>query len=381
MKHHRYLYDEIDWNDRLICVLGARGTGKTTMLLQHIKKSFPDTSKALYVSLDNIWFSKSSLLQLADQFHAYGGTHLFLDEVHRYPTWSIEIKNIYDSYPNLHVVFTGSSMLEIYKSKADFSRRAIIYQLHGLSLREFLNFEYNLSLTPYSLDDILKKHQAIAMDINSKVKILPECQKYLEYGYYPFYKEGVKRYAFRLHNIVNTVLDNDLPAIENVAYMTIHKIKKLLMIIASLVPFSPNITKLSSQIEANRANTIKYLDFLERAGLLLTYLYSQKGMSLMNKPDKLYLNNPNLLFALSASTANVGNIRETFFANQMSVNHKLATTEHGDFIADSTYTFEIGGATKNFEQIKEIKNSFIVADDIEAGYGNKIPLWMFGLLY
>ena len=381
VQYNRYLYDKIDWEGRLIGITGARGTGKTTMLLEHIRKTFPNTQKALYVSLDNIWFAKNSLTELTNYFYSYGGTHLFLDEVHRYPTWSIEIKNIYDSYPDLHIAFTGSSILEIYKSNADLSRRAITYNMHGLSFREFLNFEHNMQLSPFSLEDILQKHQTIAMDIMSKVKILPEYDKYLEYGYYPFYKEGIKSYTIRLQNIVNIILDNDLPAVENVEYITIQKIKKMLMIISSLVPFSPNITKLSAEIEANRANTLKYLSYLQKAGLIISYLSSQKGMSLMNKPDKVYLNNTNLLYALSASTVNVGNLRETFFANQMSVLHNITTSLQGDFVVDNFYTFEVGGANKNFNQIKDMENSFTALGDIESGYGNRIPLWMFGLLY
>lgn len=381
VKHHRYLYEHIDWNNRLIGITGARGTGKTTMLLQHISVNFPDKKKALYISLDNIWFTGNTLSSLVEYFHAYGGTHLFVDEVHRYPDWSVELKNIYDSYPDMYVVFTGSSILEIYRSNADLSRRAVSYHLQGLSFREFLNFENDLNLKPFALEEILQKHQEIAGDIVSRIKILPELKKYLEYGFYPFYKEGIKVYPLRLQNVVNTILENDLPAVENIEYVTIQKIKKMLMIIASLVPFSPNITKLSNEIETGRANTIKYLDYLQKAGLIISFLSSKKGMSLMNKPDKIYLNNTNLQYALATSTVNEGNMRETFFAHQMSVIHRLRIPEQGDFRVDETYTFEIGGTGKSFKQVKDIKNSFIVTDNTETGFGNRIPLWMFGLLY
>jgi len=380
-EYHRYLYHEINWSNRLIGITGARGTGKTTMLLQHIKENFPDRSKALYVSLDNIWFTQKTLVELVDHFHVYGGTHLFVDEVHRYPNWSIEIKNIYDSYPDLHLVFTGSSILEIHKSNADLSRRAITYHLYGLSFREYLLFEDKIHLERLPLNEILNKHQNIAGDIASQVKILPEYKRYIECGYYPFYKEGEREYPLRLQSIVNTILDNDLPAVENVEYVTIQKIKKMLMIVSSLVPFSPNITKLSAEIETNRSNTIKYLGYLQKAGLIISYLSSQKGMSLMNKPDKVYLDNTNLLYALSNSNVNEGNVRETFFANQMNVLHKLSTSKQGDFVVDDTYTFEIGGANKSFDRIKELENSFVAVGDVETGYGNRIPLWLFGLLY
>ena len=381
VKYRRYLYDEIDWQDRLIGITGARGTGKTTLLLQHIKMNFPDRNKAMYVSLDNIWFSKNSLVDLVEQFHAYGGTHLFLDEVHRYPNWSIEIKNIYDSYPELHIVFTGSSILEIYKSNADLSRRAIHYHLHGLSLREYLNFEKDINYPVLSLPEILNDHVNIASRITSEIKILPLFDDYLKHGYYPFYKENVKNYSLRLQNIVNTILDNDLPAIENIEYTTLLKLKKMLMIISSLVPFCPNMTSLSSEIETNRASTIKYLGFLEKARLIKMISSSHKGMKSLNKPEKIYLDNTNLLYALTSSNINDGNKRETFFANQMNVLHHLNIPPKGDFIIDDTYTFEIGGKNKTYNQIKDIPDSYIAFDNAEIGFGNKIPLWLFGMTY
>lgn len=380
-KHRRYLYDRIDWNIRLIGITGARGTGKTTLLLQRIAEKFSDSNKALYVSLDNIWFAKNTLTELVDYFQAHGGTHLFLDEVHRYPDWSVELKNIYDSYPDLYVVFTGSSILEIYRSNADLSRRALTYRMHGLSFREFLNFENNLDVAPFPLEDILQNHPGIAGDIITRIKVLPEFKKYLEYGYYPFYREGINAYPLRLQNVINTILENDLPAVENMSYITMHKIKKLLMIIASLVPFSPNIAKLSSEIETNRANTVRYLDYLQRAGLVINLLSAQKGMSLMNKPDKVYLDNTNLLYALATSGINAGNLRETFFANQLSESNQLRTSQQGDFLVNDTYTFEVGGVGKGFRQIKDIENAFVVTDNVETGFGNKIPLWLYGMLY
>ena len=378
---NRYLYESIDWQDRLIGITGARGTGKTTLLLQHIKNTFPDRSKAIYVSLDNLWFTKNTLKDFVYQFYTYGGTHLFLDEVHRYPNWSIEIKNIYDSYPDIHIVFTGSSILEIYKSNADLSRRAIHYHLQGLSFREYLKFEYDLDFSILSLPEILNNHLNIAPEIISKVKILPLFEEYLKQGYYPFYKENVKNYPLRLQNMINTILDYDLPAIENIEYATTLKIKKMLMIISTLVPFSPNMTSLSSEIETNRASGIKYLGFLEKSKLIKMISSSQKGMSSLNKPEKIYLDNTNLLYALTNSSINEGNKRETFFANQMSTNHHLTIPPKGDFIVDDTYTFEIGGRNKTYNQIKDIPNSYIAFDNAETGFGNKVPLWLFGMLY
>ena len=377
----RYLRPDIDWDDRLISVVGARGTGKTTMLLQHIKSTFPDRKKALYVSLDNIWFTKKELLPTVHEFYTMGGTHIFIDEVHRYPNWAIEIKNLYDSYPDLHIVFTGSSILEIYKANADLSRRAISYHLHGLSFREFLELEYKYSTPTLILDDLLVNHIDIASKIVSEIKIIPAFRAYLEYGYYPFFKEGLKRYSMRLRNVVNVILENDLPAVEKIEYASIFKIRKMLMIVASLVPYTPNITTLSTQLEINRASVIKFFVYLQKAALVNLMLSEQKGMSSLNKPEKVYLNNPNLIYALSPENANIGNVRETFFANQLSVLHKVATAKNGDFLVDSKHTFEVGGVNKGFAQIKNVEDSFLAKDGIETGYGNNIPLWMFGLLY
>ena len=376
----RYLYDSIRWTNRLIGIMGARGTGKTTMLLQHIKKSFPNRDKALYVSLDNMWFTTHHLSDLAEQFYNYGGTHLFLDEVHRYSSWATEIKNIYDSFPQLHIVFTGSSLLEIYKSQVDLSRRAVCYSLLGLSFREFLLFENKLEYAPITLNDILTNHQNLAENISGKLKILPEFRNYLSYGYYPYYKESIEDYSYKLHNIINLILYNDLPAVENVEYITIQKIRKLLLIIASLSPYSPNITRLSNDIESNRSATLKYLSYLQKAALLRLLAPAQKSMGALSKPEKIFLDNSNLLYSLTVD-ANTGNVRETYFTNQLSAKHAITTSKYGDFQVDDKYIFEVGGKSKNYEQIKNLENSFIAADDLEIGFGNKIPLWLFGFLY
>jgi len=376
----RHLYSNIRWTNRLIGIMGARGTGKTTLLLQHIKKTFPNRDEALYVSLDNIWFTSHNLLELAEQFYDYGGTHLFLDEVHRYTGWATEIKNIYDSFPKLHIVFTGSSLLEISKSQADLSRRAVCYSLLGLSFREFLQFENKLEQTPVTLDDILTNHQNLAEEIGKKLKILPEFQKYLTYGYYPFYKEGIDDYSSKLQSVINLIFDSDLPAVEKIEYVTTWKIKKLLLIIASLSPYSPNITQLSHDIESNRSATLKYLTYLQKSALLRLLAPAQKTMGALSKPEKIFLDNSNLLYTLTPN-ANIGNMRETYFANQLSAKHHITSSKQGDFRVDEKYIFEIGGKSKTYQQIANLENSFIAADDLEIGYGNKIPLWLFGFLY
>ena len=377
----RYLHNEIDWNERMIGIIGARGAGKTTLIFLHIRETFSDKNKALYVSLDNLWFSNHSLTELCDHFCAFGGTHIFIDEIHRYPNWAIELKNIYDNFPELHIVFTGSSILEIYKSDADLSRRAMKYELHGLSFREYLALENMLDLKPFSLEDILKNHSNIASDISSKVKILPLFKAYLEHGYYPFYRESRNNYFSKLENVVNTVIEVDLPSIEKIDYNGVYNIKKLLMILASLVPYTPNIEKLSNEMNLNRASTLKYLTYLNKAELINVLLPPNKGMSMLTKPEKIYLNNSNLLYALTGTHVDEGNVRETFFMNQLMVGHKISVAKQGDFLIDGKYTVEVGGKNKSYDQIKDLADSFVVADNIEIGWGNKIPLWLFGLMY
>lgn len=380
-RFYRYLYPKINWENRLVGITGARGTGKTTLLLQHIKNNFPAGNQALYVSLDNIWFQRRTLTDLVQEFHAYGGTHIFVDEVHRYADWALEIKNLYDSYPDLHIVFTGSSMLKIHRAKADLSRRLRLYELHGLSFREFLLFNSDVNINAVSLDDIIRRHREISVDISAKIKVLPLFRQYLKLGYYPFFQEDTEGYDERLQRVINVILENDLPAVEAVEYGTIIKIKKLLIMMASLVPFVPNITELSAKLETSRTMLLKYLNYLENAGLILSLMTANKGMGVMNKPDKIYLNNTNLLYALGAGNVNEGNERETFFANQMGIGHTLEIPKKGDFLVNADYTFEIGGANKTNRQIQNVPNAYIAMDNIETGFNNKIPLWMFGMMY
>ena len=377
----RYLYDNIAWNNRLIGIIGAKGTGKSTLLLQHIKMNFPDMSKALYASLDNIWFTKHSLLELAEDFYNLGGTHLFLDEVHKYKSWAMEIKNIYDSYPTLQIVFTGSSMLEIFNASVDFSRRVVVYELKGMSFREFLKYENELELPVYKLNDLLKEHRIIASEIISKIKILPELSKYLEYGYYPYYKENIATYPVQLEQSINKTLMEDLPAIENIEYATILKIKKLLATIAEMVPFTPNITNLSAVIEIGRHVLVKYLYLLDKAGVIQNITEPNQTLQTVSKPQKVYLENTNIIYSLAFQNINAGNLRETFFANQLRTKHKVNTAKNGDFTIDGNIVFEVGGKNKSISQIKNVENAYIAADNIETGFANKIPLWLLGFLY
>ena len=378
-KTFRYLYQNIDWDERCIAIIGAKGVGKTTMLLQHIKHTFANKNEALFASLDNTWFANHSIFDLADEFYLNGGTHLFLDEIHHYPNWATEIKNIYDSFPKLKVVFTGSSLLQIYKSTADLSRRVVYEKLEGLSFREFLKFEKMGDFPVLSMKEIVENHQDIAFRITENLKIIPLFKKYLKNGYYLFYKEGLSKYEIKLQEAVNNVIDIDIPAIENIEFESRHKLKRLLAILSTLVPYTPNITDLSVAIDSNRNNTVKYLFLLANAKLLNLVSYKNKTIGDLTKPDKVLLNNTNLSY-LYGDNANIGSARETFFVNQLNAVANVILAPQGDFMVDN-YTFEIGGKKKPFDQIKDILNSFVVADDIETGHGNKIPLWLFGMLY
>lgn len=375
----RYLYPNIDWNERCIAIVGAKGVGKTTLLLQHIKTTFAKKDEALFASLDNTWFANHTILELANEFYMNGGTHLFLDEIHHYPNWAKEIKNIYDSFPKLKIVFTGSSLLQIYKSTTDLSRRVVYENLEGMSFREFLKFEKMGDFSTFSLEEIVENHQNIAFKITENVKIMPLFKKYLKNGYYLFYKEGLRKYEQKLQEAINNVIDVDVPAIENIEFESRYKLKKLMAILATLVPYTPNITDLAVAIDSNRNNTVKYLSLLENAKLLNLISYKNKRIGDLTKPDKVLMNNTNLSYIYGNNT-NIGSIRETFFVNQLNAISDVVLAPKGFFMVDK-YTFEVGGKNKTFEQIKDIPHSFVVADDIEIGHKNKIPLWLFGMLY
>ena len=381
-KYQRYLYSHIEWDERLIGIKGARGVGKTTMLLQHIKLTFPDRTKAFYVSLDHIWFSTHTLLELTEYLYTHGVTHLFLDEVHRYANWIQQVKNIYDSYPNLHVVFTGSSLLEIDNAEADLSRRLRTYHLEGLSFREYLAISNIIQQEPISLNDILSRHQQLASSIATKVKVLPHFERYVLQGYYPFFLEtsSAASYHERIQNVVSTVIENDIPAVENVEYETLQKAKRLLALLAQMAPFTPKIASLCDALSTTRNQLIRILSLLHRAALLRLLFSDSKGLKSLGKPEKILFNNPNLMLAL-AQPADIGTIRESLFAAMTVNGHTIQYPKQGDLLVDGQYLFEVGGKGKGFGQIKNIPDSYVVADEIEIGFGNKIPLWLFGFLY
>lgn len=381
MEIKRYLYDKINWSNRLIGIKGSRGVGKTTLILQHIKEAFPNRDKALYVSLDNLWFENHSLIELVEYHYTHGGTHLFLDEIHRYPHWQILLKNIIDDYPDLNVVYTGSSMLEIDSSEGDLSRRQVVYKLCGLSFREFLAFEgVCQDEKPVPLDELLENHVSIASRIASEIKVLPYFERYLKYGYYPFYKEEGDGFEQRLQATVRQVLEADLPSSENVSYATVQKTRRMLMILAEKVPHTPKMLELYQELETNREQGLKMLSALERGGLLSLLTHEVRNYRSLSRPDKFYLDNPNLMYALS-TFVEIGTVRETFFNNQLSVIGEVLLPLQGDFLVDRKYLFEVGGRGKTFDQIKDIPSSYLAVDATEVGHHNRIPLWVFGLLY
>ena len=374
----------INWNSRLIGVRGARGCGKTTLLLQHLKNNCMDlvsSGKALFVSLDNIWFAKTSLLDLAESFSKNGGKILFLDEVHRYENWPIYIKNIYDDYPELQVAFTGSSLLQILDARADLSRRPVMYNMQGLSFREFLNIKTGNDFQALSLEEILQNHTKHAFDICSKVKPFEYFKEYLKTGYYPFFLEGLDSYYMKLEETVNMILDVELPLLRKIEIAYISKIKKLLAIIAESSPFMLNVSKIAGAMELNRTTLLSYLKSLTDAKLIDSLFKDLKSVSSLQKPDKIFLENTNLMYLYQGENADPGNIRETFLLNQLSYNQTVELSESSDFFVNGKYTIECGGKNKTGEQIKNLENAFVAADGIEIGSGSKIPLWLFGFLY
>jgi len=371
----------VDWSNRMIGIKGSRGVGKTTLVMQYLKQNYPPDNKVLYVSLDDFYFSENRLYNLADDFRKKGGILLAIDEVHRYKNWSVELKNIYDDMPDLKVIFTGSSLLHLQKAKADISRRAVMYEIPGLSLREYLVFESGISFPILTLEEIINYHVELAMEIILKIKPLAFFEDYLNYGYYPFFLENKDAFHQKLTEIILTVLEVDIPQFEEIQVSGIQYLKRLLAIISRSVPFKPNNTTLSERTGIT-VNTLKtYLNYLNDARLISMLYFQEKGINSLNKPEKIFLENTNLMFNLSSSASDSGNLRETFFFNQILVKHDVFSSKESDFQIDNYFTFEIGEKNKQQKQIKNIENSFMVKDDIEIGSENIIPLWLFGFLY
>lgn len=374
----RFLYDNIDFNEQLIGIIGSRGVGKTTILLQYLKENL--SQKTLYIIADHPSVINHGLFNIANEFQKMGGEVLIIDEIHKIKNFEIELKLIYDSFFGLKVIFTGSNAVAINNAKADLSRRAVIYKLPVLSFREFLELETKIHLKSYSLDEILSNHEQIAIEINSTIKPFEYFNKYLTYGAYPFYIKSKKSFNLKLLSSSMQVLETDLTAIYDIGYDKINALKKMIMMICMSEPFDINISKLCGAVELNQRTLYKYLWILQSAGLIRILGAKTNGVSVISKPEKLYLDNTNL-FSVFCNTPKIGTMRETFFYSMVSYFHSLDYPKSGDFIIDEIYTIEIGGKSKDFKQLKNVKNGFVVADDIEVGYGDKIPLWLFGFMY
>ena len=383
LRFKRYLHGQINWDTRMLGIKGARGTGKTTMLLQRIKETAGNNlDEVFYASLDNMWFQTHSAEDLVEFLYTRGVTRIYLDEVHKYRNWTVLLKNLYDNYPDLNIVYTGSAMLAIDNSKSDLSRRQSLYTLHGLSFREYLEYEGIISLPSMTLEEMLKNHICYAMNVTSAgIKVLKHFEQYLNEGYYPYYKEAGRDYLMRIGEVAQLVIDSDISAVEEtITYSTRQKIKKLMMVVAENVPLEPNINKLAASLESTRDQTLKMLYWLDRAALLWLLTDKPKDYKHLIGPKKIYLNNTNLMNALG-SRVSKGTQRETFFANQAGAVSDLLIPKQGDFLADGRYVFEVGGPHKTFDQIAGLPDSYLAIDDIETGNGNRIPLWLFGCLY
>lgn len=377
----RYLFNFIKWENRLIGIKGARGTGKTTLLLQWIKEQNLPTEKAAYFSLDDLYFTANTLKDTVSQFYKNGGIILVLDEVHKYKNWSQEIKNCYDFYPDLKIIFTGSSIIDIAKQEGDLSRRALLYELVGLSFREYLTMLHIIDLPIFSLDDLLFNSTAIKKKIPNDFRPLKHFGNYLNYGYYPFGLADTTSVHQRINQLIRTIVEIDMAELQDFDIRNAKKLLQLIYVIAQQVPFKPNISNLAIKTGIHRNSLNNYLYYLEQAKIISLLFPTGNSIAILQKPEKIVLNNTTLLHALAEEKSLVGTVRETFFVSQLQTFHKVQLSKQADFLIDGKYTFEVGGKSKGQKQIEGIENAWIVKDDIELPMLNTIPLWMIGLLY
>lgn len=370
---HRYMYDRINWDARMIGLMGPRGIGKTTLVLQHCKEQLP-RKESLYVQAEDFYFASHRLIELADTFVKMGGKHLIIDEIHKYKDWSRELKLIYDYHSELHVVFTGSSVLDIAKGAYDLSRRALMYEMQGLSYREYLKLFHDIHFPTCTLQQLLQQE----VEIPNGFLPLQYFSEYLQRGYYPFSNDDIRQY---IQQVVNATIDTDIPQYADLSIATARKLKRLLAIIAQSAPFKPNMSQIGGQLEISRNNVADLCAYLEKAGLIGQLRTSTGGIQGLGKVDKIYLDNPNLIYALGSLNTEIGTVRETFFFNQTHFLFPVTVSPISDFLIDGKYTFEVGGKKKKQRQLQDIADGYVVKDDIETGYGNIIPLWMFGMLY
>jgi predicted AAA+ superfamily ATPase len=379
---YRFLYEKINWDQRMLAIKGPRGSGKTTLMLQRIQYGLKlPADQALYVTADHHWFYGHTLYDTVEIFYTEGGRYIFIDEVHKYPGWSIELKNIYDGFPDLHIVFSASSALDIYRGEADLSRRVITYTLPGMSFREYLGMNRVGNWGKFELEHLVNNHQEISKSITEKAVVMPHFRRYLKTGYLPIANESSNaEVPLLLNQVINTVIDSDLAYSVGIDSSSSSKIKKLLGVIAESAPFKPNISSIARKLDVSRESVYLWLNTLEKAGLLNLLKKDGKGVSVLQKPDKVYLENTNLSYTLRENP-DIGSVRETFLLNQLTNgNYEVTLPEFGDFFVEP-YTIEAGGKNKTGKQITEAQNPVIASDDIETGYKNRIPLWLFGFLY
>jgi predicted AAA+ superfamily ATPase len=383
--HSRFLNENINWNSRLLGIVGGRGTGKTTLLLQHLAEQDQSKQRHLYISADHIRVQATGLYEIASYFFRLGGETIVIDEVHKYANWHQEIKNLYDAFPAAKIFFSGSSTLALQKGKADLSRRVVFYILPGLSFREYLNFSHGLEFQPVFLPDLLQNHPLLASKILEKGPVLGHFRDYLDHGVYPFFLEGIEYYLPKLLNVLEKVLYEDIPAVIGMKTANVPVLKRMLWLIATSHPFTPNIERMSRNLTTSKEYVYTYLDSLERAGLLSGFMPSETGYRLVRKPSKIYIENTNLLRAVVGELGGrdqAGTVRETFFAHQMkNAGMNIHIPNRGDFLVEGQHLFEIGGSTKGKSQVKDAMNAFVARDDIEVGFSNVIPLWLFGFMY
>ena len=374
--------NSIRWDKQLVGIRGSRGVGKTTLMRQYVKMNYGiQAGESLYCVMDSMYFTNHSLLDLAEQFHLMGGKHLFLDEVHKYRTWSKEVKEVIDLYPDMRIVFSGSSLLNILNADADLSRRVSSTDLSGLSFREYLKFYHQIDLPVYKWDDILTNADSICEMVKRICCPQALFKNYLKTGYYPFFDGDIDDYYAKIENVVNFIIEQEMTEFLGVDPSNVRKLKAMLIFLCNNVPYEVNIAKLSAYLELNKATVLNYLAGLQKAELLHLLYSDNVSVTKMQKPDKVYIHNPNILYAL-ASNENIGTVRESFFVNQLAVKHTVEYgKKKGDFFIDGLITVEVGGKDKSFEQIADIPHSYIFADDIEFPVGKKLPLWMAGLLY
>lgn len=373
----------INWDARLMAIRGPKGVGKTTMMRQYIKQHYAYMDRqVLYVSCDDAYFATHSLLELAEQFYLAGGKHLFIDEIHKYENWSREIKEIYDSYPSIKMVISGSSLLSMTEGDADLSRRCINHDIQGLSFREFLHFYKGIEMPIYPLEEVLTNPAPLILEMNSKGRPVALFQEYLRYGYYPYYLDNETDYYLAIQQVVNHTVDDELTKICKVDVGNTRKIKALMTMLCASEPYQVDISKLSVQSGLKRETVLAYLNYMDKAKLLHLLYCDLVNAKRMQKPDKIYIDNPNMLYAWATTPVRIGTARETFVANQLSAKHQVEFgKKHGDFKIDGTYTIEVGGEDKDFSQIANLPNSYILADNMETAIGHKLPIWVVGFLY